>query len=295
MNLPTYSQLWAIQEPILAMTAIVELWLNFSGGAKAWRNATAEWWVNLQLLHWRDRTQINGQFLNLFNVLYGERMLSLRRFIVSLCTSTLFVLFVYVLLYRIGQSYWGLETHTFTGLNRLFDWVGYDSDTIPHLHPLHLAILLVGGLALNFLPDVLSISETGWIIRKASDPSRSLLGLFLLDILLTTALWLGPSALEYWFNTTFVYTKEAWDFSNRYTTPSYLNHIVYALTTYSTSVVWFGFVGTVLLLAFCKRASTLVVRVLEWRVVSTLPVAMIVGTLCFLAWPVLFVLRLLYV
>jgi len=66
------------------------------------------------------------------------------------------------------------------------NFFNYYETGIEKQHPLFILAVLFDSLGINVLPDFLSVAETGWILKKATKNNSNILGLFLLDLLLTT-------------------------------------------------------------------------------------------------------------
>jgi len=63
------------------------------------------------------------------------------------------------------------------------------------------------------------------------------------------------------------------------------------LTTYTTSAVWFLFVFNVLFVGFLKRVSSYAVVILESKLAQQLSFGLVVGMICLLSWPILFLMK----
>ena len=285
----TYSELWSVQEPILAMAAIVEIYFRFSGGVQSWRAATANWWYNLQMIRWPNRREISLRFYEIFVVIYGDRMFSGRRLVASAISSILFVLITYWFLVNLGQAFFDLPiTAVKKGIQPPWlDWIASPGQIIRYLELRDLTLIIYDSLGVNLVPDMISLAETGWLIKMAGTGKRSLTALFFLDLLLTSLIWMtahgiahvGTVVLVRPIDLSLVYsfTNSAW--------------VAYIISTYATSILWLSFILAVLIVSTAKRTSQLAAVILESRWVSEIPIALIVGIPCLLSWLVLFILR----
>ncbi len=269
------------------MAAAMEAYLHFSGRIRAWRNLTADWWIRLELIEWRDRFEVNKKFLELFHIVYGNRPLSVRRFVSSSLSSILFVFFSYFLLLRIGQSFFGVGEYAPELGHQYARVLGYEGGAMEYTSPYKLFELVWDSLGINVVPDYLSIIETGWILGLATRAKSNIAKLAALDFVLTTLIWLFSHFVA------FVVTKFTVEphltlayFLSVYSEPYWLAYVV---TTYSTSFIWFAFLFTVFATAQLKRLSAILSHLLESKWVAELPILMMVGLLCMLCWPALLI------
>ena len=154
-------------------------------------------------------------------------------------------------------------------------------------------------IGLNALPDYLAVIVTGWIIKLAAEDRYPLALLILLDLAADSAIFSLSLLISY------ALTYASISLVHMPARLGPLTDLLYpmgthshgmfanALTTYATSLIWLAFVFTILALAWLKRISGIAVAVLESRLVTELPVVMIVGGLCLLCWPILFAAHLL--
>ncbi|MDG4474660.1 hypothetical protein [Thiovibrio frasassiensis] len=293
----TYSQLWSIQEPILAMAGVIEGYLHFSGRLRDWRNFTADWWVNLQLIKWSDRDQINAKFLEFFNLVYGEKIFSFRRLISAIVSSILFTFIFYIILTRISIYLGGFEYIDLSKNNYFFEWLGYSDGVIEKLNHIYIAAVLFDSSGINILPDFVSIAETGWILKKATEKNANLPALFILDLFLTSLIWFAGHASGTLYSAYILPGDLALlsleCIKNDYSLIQGNGSVwlSFILTTYTTSIIWFCFVFSILFIGGAKRLSKRAVVILETKWVFELPVLTIVGLLCLLSWPILFFVR----
>ena len=173
---------------------------------------------------------------------------------------------------------------------------GYQEILIEYHHPLKVFFLLFDSSGVNIIPDFISVAETGWILSKATEKNSNITALFLLDLFLTTLIWVIAHCVAILY-ATFILPGDPASLSIESILNMYSMHgagdnwLSYILTTYTTSGIWFGFVLSVLLVAAAKRMSTWVLVILESKWVRELPLLFIVGVPCLLAWLVLLVLR----
>ena len=295
----TYSELWSIQEPILAMALALEAYLRFSGRIVLWKNVTGDWWVNLQALRWPNRHEISEKFLEIFILVYGGKAFSLRR-IVAVSLSSLFLTLVsYFLFVRIGQTFFEIGDYIlwisgFLGRNILGSEV--PASIARHLDTFTVFLVIWNSLGINLFPDFVSVIETGWIIKLSTDRRQGIVTLALIDLTLTTLIWVVAHATA-WVVTAlyggFNYKVFFLFMISQYGAQS-PSLSAYIFTTYMTSILWFVFLFTVLAIAQLKRMSKIAVRILESRWVAELPIIIIVGNLCLLSWPILFLANLIY-
>lgn len=305
----TVSELWGIQEPLLAMAALLELAIKTSSGYSKWKSLTYAWWCNLQLIKWPDRYDINKRFLEIFHIIYGDKFLSCKRFFISSISSFIFVLFSYwliLIIYSVIYNASFLEAEM--NIDNREHFFYYFLNHVPKVKTFsfhNIAGLLWDSIGINLLPDIISLLETEWILKKATEKESNLLKLFLLDFILTSLIWLIAHSmaillsmiyfnesinLTKWFfldyrfniNNEFFYTKKLLE-------PKALSYIC---STYSTSLLWALFLIAVLFLSSLKRASNIAVNILETKWVAKLPIGFSVGFLCLISWIIYFFYRL---
>ena len=131
----SYSELWSIQEPILAMVLIVEGYIRYSGRMAVWRDSSANWWTKLQLIKWKDRAVINRRFLRLYNTVYGEKLISMRR-IFSVTLSSLILTFVFYIFFTRLVLLSGMPNHINLSSTYFLEFFNYHEATIDKQHPL---------------------------------------------------------------------------------------------------------------------------------------------------------------
>lgn len=288
----TYSELWSIQEPLLAMAGIIESWFYFSGKAKLWKRTTVEWWYNLQMIRWPEIHEINEKFNGLFCAIYGKKVLSFRRFIASLISSILFLLGIYFFLEAIKVAVLkSPDSFYYRGLDFFSRFFFQEGEIINKFSIKNTFILTYESLGLNVFPDFISLCETSVILKLASRRESNLMKLVIVDFVFTTLIWLVAHLLAYWF---YLLTKvgPAVPFGTFYNfTTLDASWISYVLTTYSTSFFWWLFILVVVFTSIMRRFSTFLTKILETRIVMEIPIMIIVGIPCLLSWIVLFVLR----
>ena len=287
----TYSQLWSIQEPLLAMAGAIEVWFRFSGKIQAWKDATAEWWFTLQTLRWPNRNEITHKFYDLFCAIYGAKVLSVRRFIASTIGSYLFLYVSYYFISGILSLKGNPGQYTYHGLD-FFSQLFFSEGAIFSVYSLKGAFLIgYGAIGTNLIPDFISLAETGIILKFAMRKNAHLGWLVFVDILLTAGVWIASHWTAYWFAS--ITTKGTiglfWDIYNfNVRDPTWF---CYALTTFSTSILWWLFLVSVFTVIWLKRVSKFIASILESSVVAEIPLVLIVGIPCLLSWPALFLIR----
>ncbi len=282
MKIINFQELWSIQEPLLAMAGIVEALLHFSGRIILWKHKTADLWVNIQLIKWKDRYEINTAFLDLYDTVYGTKAISFQRFLVSCISSIIFTLFFYFILTRIEQVFFDIGNYRLTGVSPIYKWLNFKDQYISHLHPYSILILLYDALGVNLLWDYISLIETGWVLKKASKEKSNLIKLFCLDIFLTTIIWIIVHTIAYIYTLVFI-NKNIVPIYYLYTihTPAWPSYI---FSTYTTSLIWFMFVFLIIIFALLKRVSQLFVKIIETKLVRGFPVFLFVGMMCLVSW-----------
>lgn len=298
----SYSELWSIQEPLLAMAAIIESYIHFSGRIKTWRNVNAEWWFRIQMLEWPKLHIISEKFLHLYEAIFGSKIFSFRRIFASFLSSSLFSFCLFFCFRAIQGTF--LPNHGYN-LDRFYasqvDWFSsffFKENEITNVYSLKgIFWILHQSVGLNFVPDFISLAETGLIIRLASKQGAKIGRLFALDFFFTTAILIASHAIAW-----LIIFK-----TSTYQIPFNLNHILdqyslfsgsaptwisYAITTYSTSVIWWLFVLFTVTVKVLKSSVPLTVKLLESKYVADLPILLFIGIPCLLSWPMLFFLRL---
>lgn len=167
------------------MCLVVEGYIRYSGKMATWRDLSANWWTNLQLIKWKNRAVINRRFLRLYNAVYGEQLFSVRRLSSVTISSLIFTFLFYIFFTRLTILH-GMPDYIPISNGYFLNFFNYYETGIEKQHPLFILAVLFDSLGINVLPDFLSVAETGWILKKATKNNSNILGLFLLDLLLTT-------------------------------------------------------------------------------------------------------------
>lgn len=288
----TYNELWTIQEPLLAMAAVFDGIFRFSGAARSWKMATAEWWYKLQLIKWPDKHKISGVFYDLFITIFGTKTLSVRRILLSAIASCIFLVAIYYSLEAIMKAVNHDWPSGYYGIPDIFSswYIGY-YEFVPTYSIKHLFGIIYGSFGLNVIPDFISLCQTGYIIKLASRKGSSLLKLSFLDFILTTLIAVSAHIIMIiiFVNT---YDSSISELLNmNYTLQSCPDKFSYILTTYFTSISWLGFIITVSSIAALKRSSDLMVWLFETKIVQDIPFLLIVGVPCLISWPILFIIN----
>jgi len=146
-------------------------------------------------------------------------------------------------------------------------------------------------LAVNLIPDFISLVETGIILKHATKKDARLGLLLALDLILTTLVWMTTHGIAFVFANVTA-GLPWWGFWMQYSPASGSpDWIAYALTTYATSALWWLFLFAIFLFWWLKRTSGIVVKILESRIVANMPIALVVGIPCLICWPLLFLAR----
>ena len=250
---------------ILVVTSILNKVLETSGG-KAWGAQHKEWHSSLSDKRFQGAVDGgNQQFLSLFDLIYGPKFFSWRRIIASFISTTLFLIFVLLIL--------GFE-------DTLFTQYIYDIRTGSSIFTDSLGIFILFYL-FNLVPDFLSLQETRWTLKKSQ--GRGAMGIslwFLVDIILTYLIFAVMTVILYAIYDFIVDDGGLIDILKMFIPFSYESRILtdrtaflpLLITTYFTSFIWFLFV----LYTFMLKAavsSSLVTKNIVSRLASDLPAA----------------------
>ena len=197
-------------------------------------------------------TAAHSLYCEFFDRIYGSRTLSVRRIVASLI-STIIAFFAVVISIGIHDTIVG----------EIWQLVlSRKADIKPSMSNIATASILIGLIVfmLNAIPDFISLAETRLILRWAEGrgPAVVLL-LTVVDIVLTTAIFLViPTvilivAMEFGPELSYIVAD-----SRQYGTQQFL--LPFLLTTYVTSMLWFMFVGTFVLVKMISLISPLFVR-----------------------------------
>lgn len=281
-------EFWSLQEPVLVMAAVLDAYMKFSGRLQDWRAATAEWWVGLQLIHWPQRHEISQRFLEITYAIYGRKMLSWRR-VFSSCTSSLLLTFVFFfLILRLNQILFGIGDVDYNA-NYVVDFLGHTGGSISYSNPLYLISVAYDCVGFNFIPDFISLAETCWVIKLAAQRKYNLFFLFFIDFVFTTFIWVVAHLIAFVYSSLILGIDLA-PLLNNYDADS-VPILAYVATTYSTSLIWFVFLFTLLIVSAAKRASSFAVALFESKWVVELPIFLFVGVICLVSWPIYFLLK----
>ncbi len=270
------------------MAAIFEAWMRWSGRMTQWRETTAEWWYKIQLVSWPTRYQISEKFYSLFVAIYGENALSLRRIVATFASSYIFFIFFFFIISAFQQAIYGASELRVGAVDWFSSHFFYVGEPIQLFGMKHIFWLLFNATGVNLIPDLVSLIETGIILKYASRQNSHLFLLFLLDLILTTAIWIVAHMITY-FSISYYDGISLEQFLHLYSIKAHPEYLSYIFTTYATSLIWWIFLMVALVAGVLKRSSRLAVTILESRIVRELPVAIIIGVPCLLSWPVLFV------
>jgi hypothetical protein len=181
--------------------------------------------------------------------------------------------------------------------NYFFNFFNYYATEIEKQNPLFIAAVLYDSVGINVIPDFLSVAETCWILRKATNPNSNILVLFLLDLILTTLICFFAHVFAYLY-TVFILPRDLRYLSMEVIRYNYsifdgvgVSKLAYISTTYITSFFWFCFVSCTLFFGLEKRISRYSVLVLESNLAQKLPLSLMVGIPCLLSWPILFLIK----
>lgn len=240
----------------------------------AWRHKALLFWAK-ETSGMGRATEANALFITFFHTIYGKRILSKKRVIASVLT-TLFSMFVISFVVGIEGSVWDFPflRNRETGI-----WV-----------PVAMAVTFV---SINIFADYVSIAETRWVIRSSKNKELPIvLVLLFIDIVLTTYIFivfaylvmsfiLTPLMLtavivdrgiehfgsaseisQIYYQTILAGLKEnliiitmpVYDWDTFYVYITRKDHFqIFFLTTFVTSLLWFGFVLTYLFVHVTQR------------------------------------------
>ena len=277
------------------MAGVCEFWFHFSGSIRTWRNATVEWWYQLQMVNWPEVNEISDKFYELFCIVYGKKILSARRIISSSLASILFLYCTYYIIITFLLSIGYYSDQYIVGRLGLISPAFFNEGEVIKFLSIK-DFLWVGNNAVwvNIIPDYVSLVETGIIIHLASRKGAHLGRLLIIDFIITTLIWVIThyvcNLLINFFSQSSL--TNSYSFLSIYDPKKQIpNWTVYALTTYSTSFIWWMFLSTVFAANTLRRSSIWAMRLLESRIATELPVLLIVGMPCLFSWPILFIAR----
>lgn len=185
----------------------------------------------------------NRLFCQLFDILYGERTWSWQRFSRSCFLSLLFVVFSILMI--------GFE-------NTFLVYEFYDLS--------ELLLIITLWTSVNLFADFISLQETRWILGYSREKGTSVLSILVsIDLMLTTAIYvLGFVSIffgAHWFRSGFEYAITI--FSDYEESFEELIEVLLApdmalpffISTFGTSIVWFLFVISSLLIRAMSQSS----------------------------------------
>lgn len=96
---------------------------------------------NQQVIKWPDRYAINQLFYELFTILYGEKIFSIRRILTSCISSFMFVIFFYWLSFNVYRIFYPINESAEVYVP-LFLQPFIDSGFITNI-PIHLTLAII--------------------------------------------------------------------------------------------------------------------------------------------------------
>ncbi len=227
---------------IVITTAVVGVALDklvLSTRLESWRKNVAGLWVKLNSPGARDLTDSANQlFTDLFDFIYGKRMLSRRRVWSSVLSSVIGLIAVTLLL-------------------------GYENTVWPEFMGLSYILVLATLVPafLNLIPDFFSLAETRLVLKWSQGRSLpSILLLIVLDLFLTSAIFIAGYVFFFMAFSLVVLSGAdvvGWvdDVLPFLMDPK--GGLVFFLTTFVTSLFWILFVFSYALIWFFHRVSPL--------------------------------------
>ncbi|MFH0780409.1 MAG: hypothetical protein V2B20_00410 [Pseudomonadota bacterium] len=270
------------------MATVMEVAIHFSGIKRQWADRCADWWVNLQLISWPQVPAVSQKFCDLFDAVYGANAVSAKRLFSSAISSLTSVVVIYYLLVAILPVDYS-ESFILLGPfgSQVFTSSHIDIYSLKHLY-----LLLYCAVMVNIVPDMISLFETGFILRFSRNGGVNTFMLFIVDLALTTLIWIAWNIYLMHFDPVVAQWAESNSLWSLYSFDSSPLWITFAISTYATSLLWFAFVSIIVAIGSCKRASRRLVSIIESPVVAQLPITLIVGVPCLVAWPILCIIRL---
>ena len=289
MTLIDYKQLWGIQEPILAMAVVIDAVFNLSVIKNYWEKSSNSLQEAQKKIIWPKPVDLSKKFYNIFKVIYGKERLSLRRLITSALSSIFFVVIIYYSLATFF-NFGTVEAHFQLGwFSSIFFSSSINTNTFEYL-----LMLIYCSIIINIIPDMISLAETEWILKKAIKNDVNLFWLFILDIFLTTLIFVVwnimlmkfDPVISKWTETSSILSL----YSFQRSTPLYES---FAISTYSTSFFWISSVVVILLIGISKQMSRIILLFIKIPLFSK-SVSLITGLFCLFSWPLLFILRMVF-
>lgn len=277
--------LW--QGTLLLMAAVIDQTVNNSNIKTIWSKKRKNWWISLHLIGWPQLEEVSIRFHELFISVYGDSYFSFKRIFSSIISSIFFAISIYYLIILVFPD----ESYHLTVSLGEFGSCLFESKSSAKPYTIdHLILLIYYTAMVNVVPDMISVAETGFILKVSAKSNIGLAKLFIVDLFLTTAIWVLWISYLFHFDPVFV----EWSKSNSIIDLYGNSPTWYSLTisTYSTSILWFIFVFTVVALGGGKRSSRMIKQILDLEWVKTLsfkyPVFIILGLPCVFSWPILF-------
>ena len=278
-----YSELFQFQLSLLGLAAFLDAMFNASGVKKYWNNKCADWWYKLETIGWPQYIEINERFQELFSRIYGNKTFSFKRILTSSISSVVFVICIFYMLTSLQNSA-NSETNLMLGSvgSKIF------TNTISVYSFNHILLLIYLSITINLFPDIISLAETGWILKISHSKNKHLLLLFLLGLFLSTIIFAIWNLYLIYFDPVFsdwatnnsimsLYTF------NRSGSPLFMSFLI---STYATSFLWFSFIIIILVLGSLKRLSKTFSYILERHYFTKLPVSSLISFLCLCYWPI---------
>jgi len=168
----------SVMGAIVAFSALLD-WLISKEEEDRQKLKIIQWWNKLDEFSFDQAVKVsNIYFNNLFNSIFGPKILSWRCFLVSSLLSLLSVLLIAALFIMLGQF---TEGHFWYQDTRLF-------------------LLIPISLFLNIWVDYISLIETRYVLKWSARYETKYLPLFLIiDLLITASLYIVPLILILYF------------------------------------------------------------------------------------------------
>lgn len=283
----SFYELLTIQALFIGVATFIDGLYNQSGLKRKWIDQCTEWWVSLELLHWPQIIEINEKFYDAFISIYSSRTFSFKRLFASSISSIFFVLCIFYVLLAFHDPESSHANLMIGPKASIIFSNGISYYSFEH-------ILLIAYLAIHFnlIPDLISLAETGLLLKYSRKNKHTLFFLFFTDLLITTFIFIiwniymfnFDSTLTEWVGNNSILTLYSWSGSS----PLYLSFLI---STYATSFLWISFLLTVLVIGFLKRFSNTLKIIFESSAFVSLPVSSLTGMICLLIWPFWLILK----
>ena len=203
----------------------------------------------------------NALFLDVFDAVYGPKFWSWLRLRRSCILSMTFVAFF---IWFIGAD------------NTILGWSGFlaSDDESPWMVAAQLAAVLT---FINLVADFFSLQETRWVMERAcSGRVRTLSAWVLVDVAFTALIFAGVAnmvlaTLSLGAGEEATYIDVGWFFD------ASSGGLPFLMSTFGTSILWFGFVSSAVAITAIKQSSHTLARVLDTIGNSSAPARTVAG------------------